>query len=262
MKEQMNLYKDMTVCLSQQEIDRIYYRQQRIYWEADFINRCLERREAETGLCNLNYKTLPDDTFLLDTAYEIYQKKEDCNISYNDILDAVIDEIESGISKGMYQKDAGHPDPEKIILIMDEKELIRVFCQSPEAHVLIAEIDRFAASQESLDAILEQTAAIPGFYPASLSEAASPSDITEAMQDAKKPTPRVSVVIEDGIISAVFSSDPNIQIEITELDKDYATSEQRDAVYMELQNDPELISCDHVLSVPGYGESTGLEEDE
>ena len=34
MKKQMN--QAMTVCLSQQEIDRIYYRQQRIYWEADF----------------------------------------------------------------------------------------------------------------------------------------------------------------------------------------------------------------------------------
>lgn len=260
MKEQMN--QDMTVCLSQQEIDRIYYRQQRIYWEADFINRCLERRTEETGLCNLNYETLPNDTALLDTAYEMYQKKEDCNIAYNNTLDAVIDEIESGISKGMYQKTAGHPNPERIILLMDEKEVIRVLCQSPEAHVLIAEIDRFATSQETLDAILAQAASFPGFYPASLSEAASPSDITEAIQDSKKPAPRVSVVIEGGIISAVFSSDPNIQVEITELDENYATSEQRNAVYIELQNDPELISCDYILSIPGYGESMGLEEDE
>ena len=260
MKEQMN--QDMTVCLSQQEIDRIYYRQQRIYWEADFINRCLERREAETGLCNLDYDTLPDNTFLLDTAYEIYQKKEDCNISYNDTLDTVIDEIESGISKGMYQKDAGHPDPEKIILLMDEKEVVRVLCQSPEAHVLIAEIDRFAASQETLDAILAQIASIPGFYPANLSEAASPGDITAAMQDAQKTDPRVAVVIDNGIVSCVKSTDPSILVEITELDKDYASFEEINRVYDAISKDPDLQDCLYHMEIPGYETEKTQEEDE
>lgn len=260
MKEQMN--QDMTVCLSQQEIDRIYYRQQRIYWEADFINRCLERRAEETGLCNLNYETLPDDSALLDTAYEMYQKKEDCNIAYNDTLDTVIDEIESGISKGMYQKTAGHPVPEKIILLMDEKEVVRVLCQSPEAHVLIAEIDRFAASQETLDAILAQTASMPGFYPASLSEAANPGDITAAMQDAPKRDPRVAVVIDNGIISCVKSTDPSILVEITELDKDYASFEEINRVYDTIAKDPDLQDCLYHMEIPGYETEETQEEDE
>lgn len=260
MKEQMN--QDMTVCLLQQEIDRIYYRQQRIYWEADFINRCLERREAETGLCNLNYDTLPDDTFLLDTAYEIYQKKEDCNTAYNDTLDAVIDEIESGISRGMYQKAAGHPDPEKIILLLDEKEVVRVLCQSPQAHVLIAEIDRFAASQESLDAILAQTASIPGFYPASLSEAASPGDITAAMQDAKKTNTRITVVIDNGIVSCVKSTDPSILVEITELDKNCASFKEISRVYDAISKDPDLQDCLYHIEIPGYETEETREEDE
>lgn len=74
--------------------------------------------------------------------------------------------------------------------------------------------------------------------------------------------PRVAIVIEDGIISAAFSSNPNIRIEITELDKNYADIKQRDAVYTELQNDPKLKSCDYVLSVPGYEKSIGLEVEE
>ena len=72
----------------------------------------------------------------------------------------------------------------------------------------------------------------------------------------------MAIVIEDGIISAAFSSDPNIRIEITELDKNYADSEQRDTSYKELQNDPKLKSCDYVLSVPGYEKSMGLEVEE
>lgn len=164
-----------------QEAHAIY---QRHCFSRDLISRCLDRKQEEIGLCNLPYDTFPDEADLLDAAYNIYCKKEDCNIAYNGTLDAVIDEIEQQIADG-----------------------------------------RLAISSK-------QTAL------------------------------RVAIVIENGIISAVFSSDSNIQIEITELDKNYATSEQRDAVYEELQNDPELRSCDHVLSIPGYEESLGLEVDE
>lgn len=183
MKEQMNLYKDMTVCLPQQEIDRIYHKQQRIYWEADFINRCSDRRQEETGLCNLPYETLPGEETLLETAYHIYCRKEDCNISYNDTLDAVIDEIEQQLADG---------------------------------NLIIS---------------------------------------------SKQPVHRVALVIENGIIGGVYSSSPDIYIEITELDKDYASSEQRDAVYEALQKDPNLQTREYYLEVPGYETSVRMEDE-
>ena len=153
-------------------------------FSCDFINRCSDRRQEEIGLCNLPYETLPDEAELLDTAYRIYEEKEDCNIAYNDTLDAVIEEIEQQIADG------------RLVL-------------------------------------------------------------SSVQEDS-----RVAIVIEDGIISAAFSSNPNIRIEITELDKNYADSEQRDTAYKELQNDPKLKSCDYVLSVPGYEKSIGLEVEE
>lgn len=264
MNKYQKIYPNTPISLPQQTVDEIYRRQQRIYWEADFINRCIERREDEIGIRNFNYETLADDAALLDAAYEIYQKKEDCGIAYNATLDAVIDDMESGISKGLYQKAADQPEPEKIILLMDEKELLQVLCQTPDTSVVIAELDCFTMDEATHDAMLEQISAIPGFYPANLTEAAHYSDVLSSMQKGRKPAPkpRVAIVIEGGIISAVLSSDPNIQIEITELDEDYATSEQRDAVYLELQNDPDLKSCDHILSVPGFGEEAESEEDE
>lgn len=157
---------------------------QRHCFSCDFINRCSDRRQEEIGLCNLPYETLPDEETLLEMAYHIYCGKEDCNIAYNDTLDAVIDEIEQQIANG------------NLIL------------------------------------------------------------------PSKQPTQRVAIVIEDGIIGGVYSSSPDIYIEITELDKDYASSEQRDAVYETLQKDPNLQTREYYLEVPGYEISVETEEDE
>lgn len=86
--------------LTQIEIDKIYRMQQRIYWEADFVDRCIDRRLEGVGLCNLPYETLADEKLILDMAHEFYCKMEDCNISYNDTLDAVVDEVERCIGRG------------------------------------------------------------------------------------------------------------------------------------------------------------------
>lgn len=182
--ENTKTYMSLSFTLFYDQIREAHTIYQRHCFSCDFINRSSDRRQEGIGLCNLPYETLPDETELLDTAYRIYEEKEDCNVAYNDTLDAVIEEIEHQIANGRL--------------------------------------------------------ALPS-VPAA---------------------PRVSIVIEDGIISAAFSSDPNIRIEITELDKNYADSEQRDAVYTELQDDPELKSCDFALSVPGYEESIGLEVEE
>lgn len=86
--------------LTQTDIDNIYRMQKRVYWEADFVNRCIDRRLEGVGLCNLPYETLADETVILDTAHEFYCKMEDCDISYNATLDTVIDEVERCIAGG------------------------------------------------------------------------------------------------------------------------------------------------------------------
>lgn len=146
------------------------------YFECDFLNRCCDRRTDEIGRCNLPYATLPEERELLAIAYEIYCRKEDCNVAYNDTLDLVVDEIEDLIQQG------------------------------------------FFVSQKALA------------------------------------THRAAIVIEDGIISAVYGTDPSLRIEITELDKDYSSSEQRDTVYSELEQDQGLQPIDYLHTIPGYTE--------
>lgn len=89
-----NMEPKTTAHLPNQEIEEIYRRQLRFYWEIDFINRCIDRRQDESGFCNLPYETLAKEKDLLDKAYEIYNKKEDSNTAYNVTLDLVIDESE------------------------------------------------------------------------------------------------------------------------------------------------------------------------
>ena len=139
----------------------------------DFIEHCEERRQERTGRCNLPYQTLEQETDILCTAYELYERHEDSNVSYNVMLESVIDAIEEQIANG---------------------EL----------------------------------------YPYS------------------DPTPRVVLVIEAGVITGSYTSEPEIRVEVIELSKEYASSEERDAVYAELESDPELSECDCRITVPGY----------
>lgn len=87
--------------IPQEDLDRIYRMQQRTYWEIDFIDRCVDRRMEGTGLCNIPYETLADESVILDTAYELYCRWKDSNIAYNVTLDIVIDEIEKRIANDM-----------------------------------------------------------------------------------------------------------------------------------------------------------------
>lgn len=73
---------------------------QRLYWETDFISRCIERRNDEIGSCVLPYETLPDEKKLLNLAYVLYISMEDSNTAYNITLDLVIDEVERQIKDG------------------------------------------------------------------------------------------------------------------------------------------------------------------
>lgn len=69
---------------------------------------------------------------------------------------------------------------------------------------------------------------------------------------AAQPNQRVSIVLTDGIVTGVYSTNPDIQVEITDLDTDYATSEQQDSVNMAIQQDKALFSVPYVHSSPGY----------
>ncbi|MDO4274134.1 MAG: hypothetical protein Q4D16_10720 [Eubacteriales bacterium] len=72
---------------------------------------------------------------------------------------------------------------------------------------------------------------------------------------------RVAVIIEEGIISAAYSSTENIKLEIVELDKDYASIEERNAAYESYNKDIALSPCEYELILPGYYESLELEEE-
>ena len=72
-------------------------------------------------------------------------------------------------------------------------------------------------------------------------------------------SPKVAIVIEDGILSAAYTTDPQIQIQIVELDKNYASSEERDLIYDTLNQDDTLQLTDYLLSIPGYQKTLGME---
>lgn len=73
--------------------------------------------------------------------------------------------------------------------------------------------------------------------------------------------PRVAIIIDDGIISAVYASAPDIQVEITEIDKNYASSDMRDSVYEEHAKDSGIQPLkQYSLLVPGYEQNMEVGE--
>lgn len=74
--------------------------------------------------------------------------------------------------------------------------------------------------------------------------------------------PRVVIIIEDGIVSTVLASDPDVQIDIIELDQNYADSELRSSTYDAALKEPGLQNCSYSLHVPGYEQEMETEVDE
>lgn len=74
--------------------------------------------------------------------------------------------------------------------------------------------------------------------------------------------PRVVIIIEDGIVSTALASDPDIQIDIIELDQNYADSELRSSTYDVALKEPGLQNCSYSLHVPGYEQEMETEVDE
>lgn len=151
-------------------------------FQEDFINRCQERRDENIGLCNLPLGTLSEQQGILDVAFSSYQHMKDCNVAFNDTLDAVIDKVEKLVANGKH-------------------------------------------------------------FPAS---------------DGTK----VVIIIEEGIVSAAYSSQEHMSLEIVELDKDYADTELRDSTYDTYRQDSRLSPCEYRLIVPGYECDEGMEVEE
>lgn len=81
------------------------------------------------------------------------------------------------------------------------------------------------------------------------------------LQDLRSENAKLTVVIEDSIIGAVYSSTPNIQLEIIELDRNYADTKIRDQVYEELAKNSGLMAHDgYTLTVPGYEQKMEVTE--
>lgn len=171
----------LPVSLTKSEMERAHDLYLKDSFEQDFVNRYRERCADETGLCNLPKDSLWEQQSILEQAYICYQDIQDCNVAYNDTLEAVIEEMERRMIDG------------KLTLIPQETPV------------------------------------------------------------------RVAVVIEDGVVSATYSSSPNLVLEITEIDKNYACCEQRDSVYESYARDASLVPCTHLHRIPGYEESAELE---
>lgn len=88
--------------LTYEEKEEAYLEIRRSYFEEDFTNRCVDRLQKGTGLCNLPYATLPEESGLLNAAHEYYWKIHDCNIDFNTTTDAVVDYMEE-----LIQRDGG-----------------------------------------------------------------------------------------------------------------------------------------------------------
>ena len=72
--------------------------------------------------------------------------------------------------------------------------------------------------------------------------------------------PRVVIIIEDGIISTVLTASPGIQIDIIELDRNYADSELRSSTYDTALKEPGIQNCSYSLHVPGFAQETEVDE--
>ncbi len=141
-------------------MEDIYRIQQRLYWETDFINRCEDRKQEGTGLCNLPYKTLPEEKKLLALAYELYNDMEDSNTAYNVTLDLVIDEIEHWIRDNQIGVTAESGENPRVVIIIEDGIISTVLASSPGIQIDIIELDRNYVDSElrssTYDAILKE----------------------------------------------------------------------------------------------------------
>ena len=60
-------------------------------------------------------------------------------------------------------------------------------------------------------------------------------------------TPRVVVIIEDGIVMNVKSTDPNTCVEIIDIDSDYVSRARSKSLYEKVYSDDGLYDCEYTI---------------
>ena len=106
----------------------------------DFIGQCEDRRQDRIGLCNLPYQTLEHETDILCTAYELYEKLEDSNVSYHVTMENVIDAIEKQILNGELRL---HTEPApRVVLVMEDGIVTASYTNAPFIQAEVIKLDK------------------------------------------------------------------------------------------------------------------------
>ena len=170
---------------------------------------------------------------LFNFSYEFLRQAHDIYRQYcfeNDFINRCTDRLKDEI--GMCNLPYSTLPDEKDILC----EAYRLFCKAEDCNIPYNDTLDFVIDQ--IETSIEQ-GAVHGISPVL--------------------SPKVAIVIEDGILSAAYTTDPQIQIQIVELDKNYASSEERDLIYDTLNQDDTLQLTDYLLSIPGYQKTLRME---
>lgn len=133
-----------SLCLDNLQKAHDIYRQH--CFENDFVNRCAERYQNEIGMRNLPYKTLSEEKELLSNAYQIFCNEEDCNVSYNDTLDHVIDKIEEQIVNNIFSQNK-RSSTAKVVIVIEESMVLATYSTDPSIYIEIVNLD-YASSEE------------------------------------------------------------------------------------------------------------------
>ena len=117
----------------------------------DFIGQCEDRRQDRIGLCNLPYQTLEHETDILCTAYELYEKLEDSNVSYHVTMENVIDAIEKQILNGELRL---HTEPApRVVLVMEDGIVTASYTNTPFIQAEVIKLDKEYDSGEEREAV-------------------------------------------------------------------------------------------------------------
>lgn len=65
---------------------------------------------------------------------------------------------------------------------------------------------------------------------------------------------RVVVVIDEGIVSEVYSEDPDVKVDVIDIDGDKIGYYDAQDIYEELKKDEKLQKVDYAVTVPGEEE--------
>ena len=89
--------------------------------------------------------------YILCTAYELYEKLEDSNVSYHVTMENVIDAIEKQILNGELRP---HPEPApRVVLIMEDGIVTASYTNTPFIQAEVIKLDKEYDSAEEREAV-------------------------------------------------------------------------------------------------------------